>query len=81
MALEMLSVTAPKYTDPSLYELSSLPRPIITEKTDVVIKVHAASINPVDVKKADGVFKLAVKEKCVKTLVFFFAAYLLQGLL
>ncbi|KAH7148435.1 chaperonin 10-like protein [Dactylonectria macrodidyma] len=63
MALEMLSVTAPKYTDPSLYELSSLPRPIITEKTDVVIKVHAASINPVDVKKADGVFKLAVKEK------------------
>lgn len=63
MGSEMLSVTAPTYTDPSRYELSLLPRPTITEKTDVVIKVYAASINPVDVKKADGVFKLAVREK------------------
>jgi NADPH:quinone reductase-like Zn-dependent oxidoreductase len=62
MAAEMLSVTAPTYTDPSRYELSTVPRPTITEKTDVLIRVHAASVNPVDVKKAAGVFKLAVKE-------------------
>lgn len=62
MASEMLSVTAPTYTDPSRYELSKLPRPVITEKTDVLIQVHASSINPVDVKKAGGVFKVAVKE-------------------
>jgi NADPH:quinone reductase-like Zn-dependent oxidoreductase len=60
MAAKMLSVTAPGYTDPSGYELSTVPRPTVTDKTDVVIRVHAASVNPVDVKKADGVFKLAV---------------------
>jgi NADPH:quinone reductase-like Zn-dependent oxidoreductase len=63
MAAEMFSVTAPGYTDPSGYELSTVPRPTVKDKTDVVIRVHAASVNPVDVKKADGVFKLAVKER------------------
>ena len=63
MASEMLSVTAPAYTDPSRYELSKLPRPTLTTDTDVLIKVHAASINPVDVKKAAGAFKRAVKDE------------------
>ncbi|PHH91698.1 hypothetical protein CDD83_10615 [Cordyceps sp. RAO-2017] len=63
MSAEMLSVTAPTFTDPSRYELSKMPRPTVTEKTDVVIRVHAASINPVDVKKADGVFRMAMKEQ------------------
>ncbi|KAL2133186.1 hypothetical protein VTI74DRAFT_2794 [Chaetomium olivicolor] len=58
----MLAITAPTYTDPSRYELSTVPRPTVTEKTDVIIRVHAASVNPVDVKKAAGVFKPAVKE-------------------
>ncbi|KAG7286751.1 hypothetical protein NEMBOFW57_009065 [Staphylotrichum longicolle] len=58
----MLSITAPRYTDPSGYELSTVPRPTVTDKTDVVIRVHAASVNPVDAKKADGVFKLAMKD-------------------
>lgn len=65
MSATMLSITAPTYTDPSGYELSRVARPTVTEGTDVVIRVHAASINPVDVKKADGVFKAAVKEQCV----------------
>ncbi|KAF5633819.1 serine threonine kinase [Fusarium tjaetaba] len=38
-------------------------KPAITEDKDVLIKVHAASINPVDVKKAAGVFKMAIKEE------------------
>jgi len=28
----------------------------------VLIKVHAAGINPIDVKKASGVLKLALKD-------------------
>jgi NADPH:quinone reductase-like Zn-dependent oxidoreductase len=56
MATEMLSVTAPAYTDPSKYELSTVLCPHATEEKDVVIRVHAASVNPVDVKKAGGVF-------------------------
>lgn len=60
---KMLSVTAPTYTSPSGYELSTVPRPTVTGDNDVLIKVHAASINPVDVKKAAGVFKIAIKEE------------------
>ncbi|KAI1031119.1 hypothetical protein LB504_000077 [Fusarium proliferatum] len=63
MDTDMLSVTAPAYTSPSGYELLIVPKPTITEDNDVLIKVHAASINPVDVKKAAGVFKMAIKEE------------------
>lgn len=59
----MLCVTAPSFTVPSNYELSDLPVPAITEPTDVCIEVHAASINPVDVKKASGVFKRVLKDE------------------
>jgi NADPH:quinone reductase-like Zn-dependent oxidoreductase len=63
MAEKMLAVTAPTFTDPSGYELTNVERPTVTEKSDVVIQVHAASINPVDVKKAAGVFKMALQEE------------------
>ncbi|KAF4448826.1 hypothetical protein F53441_7818 [Fusarium austroafricanum] len=63
MTVGMLSVTTPTYTNPSGYELTTQPRPTITGDLDVLIKVHAASINPVDVKKASGVFKMAIKEE------------------
>jgi NADPH:quinone reductase-like Zn-dependent oxidoreductase len=63
MAATMLSVTAPKYTAPSGYELSTLPRPSIVDATDILIKVHAASINPIDVKKADGAFSRIIKDE------------------
>jgi NADPH:quinone reductase-like Zn-dependent oxidoreductase len=36
---------------------------MVDADTDVVIKVHAASINPVDTKKAGGILKMAVKDK------------------
>ncbi|KAE8391249.1 chaperonin 10-like protein [Aspergillus alliaceus] len=58
----MLSLNIPSYSDPSGYILSDLPKPEITDSKDVVIKVHAASVNPVDVKKADGVLKMALKD-------------------
>jgi NADPH:quinone reductase-like Zn-dependent oxidoreductase len=58
----MLAVTAPTFTEPSGYEITQLPRPQVTDKGDVVIRVHAASVNPIDVKKASGAFKAAIKE-------------------
>lgn len=64
-ANEMLSVVVPTYTDPSKYELVRLPVPVIVEPSDVQIAVHAASINPIDVKKASGVFKVAKKDEYV----------------
>ncbi|KAF2166826.1 hypothetical protein M409DRAFT_66389 [Zasmidium cellare ATCC 36951] len=55
----MLAITSPTYSDPSGYELSEIPLPKITEPDEVIIRVHAASINPVDVKIASGAFKQA----------------------
>jgi NADPH:quinone reductase-like Zn-dependent oxidoreductase len=58
----MLSVCISSYAKPSEYQLLELPRPEITDPTDVLIKVHAASVNPVDLKKAEGAFKVALKD-------------------
>jgi NADPH:quinone reductase-like Zn-dependent oxidoreductase len=65
MASEMLSVNITSFTDPSKYQLSKLPRPVVSEPTDVVIQVYAASINPIDVKKASGVFKAGLSEEYI----------------
>ena len=65
MTSTMLCVTAPRYTDPSNYELSNLPLPEVTDSKDVVIQVHAASVNPIDVKKASGLLKAALKDKYI----------------
>ncbi|RMD44281.1 hypothetical protein DV735_g800, partial [Chaetothyriales sp. CBS 134920] len=59
----MLCVAAPTYTDPSKYELLRLPVPEISTPTEVQIEVHAASINPIDVKKASGMLKLAMQDE------------------
>lgn len=59
----MLSITTPNFFSPSGYELSAIPRPVLSEPTDVLIEVHAASINPIDVKKASGMLKMAVAEQ------------------
>ncbi|CAG7970014.1 unnamed protein product [Penicillium olsonii] len=58
----MLSLNTPTYSDPSGYQLSDLPKPELNDPKDVIIKVYAASINPIDVKKADGMLKMAVKD-------------------
>lgn len=61
----MLSITTPSFSDPSAYQLSTLAKPTATNPTDVVIKVHSASVNPIDVKKASGALKLALSEEFV----------------
>jgi NADPH:quinone reductase-like Zn-dependent oxidoreductase len=58
----MLSVNIPSYTNPSGYQLSELPKPELQSAKDVIIKVHAASINPIDVKRADGALKMALQD-------------------
>lgn len=62
---EMLSVTISKYSKPDGYELTKVAKPAVEQPTDVLIKVRAASINPIDVKKADGAMKIAIQDKCV----------------
>lgn len=61
----MRAVTAPKFTDPSGYELSEVEAPTVSQPTDVIVQIHAASINPVDVKLAAGAFKIALSEEYV----------------
>ncbi|KAJ5680552.1 hypothetical protein N7536_011691 [Penicillium majusculum] len=58
----MLSLNIPSYSKPSGYQVTELTKPELSDPKDVIIKVHAASINPIDVKKADGMLKLAVKD-------------------
>ncbi|KAJ5279367.1 hypothetical protein N7478_004739 [Penicillium angulare] len=58
----MLSLNIPSYSKPSGYQLSELPKPEISSANEVIVKVHAASINPIDVKRASGDLKAVVKD-------------------
>lgn len=59
----MLSLNTPTYSPPSGYQLSELPKPVLEDSNDVIINVHAASINPIDVKKASGILKKGIKDE------------------
>lgn len=61
----MRSLAIPKYSSPDQYEIIDLPAPAITSPDHVQIKVHAASINPVDVKLASGLAKMFETAKFV----------------
>ncbi|OQE12843.1 hypothetical protein PENFLA_c061G09408 [Penicillium flavigenum] len=58
----MLSINIPKHTTPDQYELGEVPALAVEQPTDILIKVHAASINPIDVKKASGATKMVLKD-------------------
>ncbi|KAF4768644.1 hypothetical protein N7455_000102 [Penicillium solitum] len=58
----MLSINIPKHTTPDQYELGEVPSLAVERPTDILIKVHAASINPIDVKKASGATKMVLKD-------------------
>ncbi|KAK9324813.1 chaperonin 10-like protein [Lipomyces orientalis] len=57
------AVTFNKYTKPNGFVLADLPKPTIERPEDVLIKVYAASINPVDVKRAFGILRIFDPEK------------------
>lgn len=48
----MLAVALDKHCNPSDYNIATLPRPRITQPEELLIKVHAVSVNPIDVKMA-----------------------------
>jgi len=59
----MHAVALSKYCKPSEYDLATVPTPKITKPDELLIKVRAASINPVDVKLASGLGKFMEKSK------------------
>ncbi|KAK9450411.1 chaperonin 10-like protein [Limtongia smithiae] len=58
----MKAVVYPKYTVPSGYNIAVVNRPDIVGDKDVLIKVYAAGINPVDVKTAEGQLKHVIHQ-------------------
>lgn len=58
----MLAVTVPKFASPSAYTLSGVDVPTITEPDERLIKVHAASINPIDVHMANDKSRFTISE-------------------
>ena len=50
----MRALVAPHFTDPSGYTLHDAPDPAVAHSTEVLVKVHAASINGHDVIMASG---------------------------
>ena len=61
----MRSLCVFAYTDPSQYEIASIAAPKVTLPNHVLIKVYAASLNPVDVSGAAGMFKHIVADPYV----------------
>ena len=59
----MLAITVPCFTGPVAYQLSEIDPPTLASTTEMMIRVRAASVNPIDVKKANGKSKFAVKEE------------------
>ncbi|KAI5776731.1 chaperonin 10-like protein, partial [Geopyxis carbonaria] len=54
----MLALVAPTgYTAPSGFTVATIPTPTLTPDS-VLIRVHASSINPIDLKKASGATKM-----------------------
>ena len=54
----MRSLIAPKFTDPSGYEIQEKEDPTISKPTEILVEVHAASINGHDVIMASGKTKM-----------------------
>jgi hypothetical protein len=61
----MRALAIQKYSKPSGYEILELPVPGIKNPKDILVKVRAASINPVDVKFASGLVKMMKKDTFV----------------
>jgi len=58
----MRSLAVQSYCRPDKYEISTIPTPKITLPNHVLVKVHAASINPNDMEMAAGMAKLIVTQ-------------------
>ncbi|KAJ1942047.1 hypothetical protein FBU59_003316, partial [Linderina macrospora] len=47
---------------PSDYKISTQPAPQLTSDTEVEVSVHAASLNPIDYKRAEGMIAIPLPE-------------------
>ncbi|KAJ1821859.1 hypothetical protein IWW57_000057 [Coemansia sp. S610] len=57
------AATVARYThDPAGFKVAELPRPALSSATQVEITVHAASLNPIDFKRAEGMLSIALPE-------------------
>lgn len=54
----MQALVYESYTNPSGYKFITLPKPTLQSPSDILIKISAASLNPIDVLKANGLFKM-----------------------
>ncbi|KAF0688106.1 Aste57867_20267 [Aphanomyces stellatus] len=52
-----------KYGKPSVLQIGSLPRAKLLAPDDILVRVHAASISPIDYKRREGAYKLVFDAK------------------
>lgn len=58
----MRALAIAAYGKPSTYGIATVPTPRITQPDEVLIKVHATSVNPIDIVLASGALKMATKD-------------------
>ncbi|KAF3915513.1 Zeta-crystallin [Orbilia brochopaga] len=51
------------YGRPSTYKLGEQPKPTVSNPDEVLIKVHAASLNPIDMRYAEGTMKFIIRDE------------------
>ncbi|TVY36950.1 2-methylene-furan-3-one reductase [Lachnellula occidentalis] len=57
----MRALVLPRYCKPAEYDVATVPTPQISKPDELLVKVYAASVNPIDVKMAAGFpYKLGV---------------------
>jgi NADPH:quinone reductase-like Zn-dependent oxidoreductase len=58
----MRAIALPEHCNPSEYGLATIPTPQITRPDEILVRVRAASVNPIDVKLAGSLGKLMSKD-------------------
>lgn len=69
MSSSMNAIITESYSEPSGYQIARIPSPVISDPSELIIQVNAASVNPIDVKKAAGVLKAALKDEYVRPII------------
>lgn len=54
----MTALALSNYGKPSEYNIATLPVPKVSKPYEMLVKVHAAAVNPIDVKLASGLGKM-----------------------
>lgn len=61
----MRALVLSKYSKPSEYNVATIPTPEISKSDELLVKIHAAAVNPIDVGMATGyVSTLALLYTC-----------------